>query len=62
MASEKAGLLHTPDYLRGMAEQFRLEADRADARAAALESGEMEVSCGSGCWNILSTCIQVQPL
>lgn len=60
--ADKPGLLHTPEYLNGLAEQLRLEADRAEARAKRLQSGEEKASCGSGCWNILSTCIQVQPL
>jgi len=57
-----AGHLHQPEYLQGLAEQLRLEADRAEARAKRLSSGEEKASCGAGCWNILSTCIQVQPL
>ena len=56
------GHLHQPDYLQGLAQQLRAEADRAEARAKRLASGEENASCESGCWNILSTCIQVQPL
>jgi len=57
-----AGHLHQPEYLQGLAEQLRQEADRAEARAKRLSSGDEKASCASGCWNILSTCIQVQPL
>ncbi|MBK1622882.1 MULTISPECIES: hypothetical protein [Hyphomicrobiales] len=61
MATE-AGHLHQPDYLRGLAKQLREEADRAEARAKNLETGKEAVGCDPGCWNVLSTCIQVQPL
>jgi hypothetical protein len=58
----KPGLTHQPDYLRGLATQLRQEADRAEARAHRLESGHEAASCEAGCWNVLSTCIAVQPL
>lgn len=58
----KAGHLHQPEYLEGLAQQLRAEADRCEARAKRLTSGEEEVGCSPGCWNVLSTCIQVQPL
>lgn len=60
--TEKVGLLHDQEYLKGLAKQLRIEADRAEARAEKLTSGEMEVGCASGCWNILSTCIKIQEL
>ncbi|WP_026379724.1 hypothetical protein [Afifella pfennigii] len=60
--ADQAGHLHQPDYLRGLAKQLRDEADRAEARAKRLESGQEKASCESGCWNVLSTCIKVQPL
>lgn len=60
--SNEAGHLHSPDYLRGLAKQLRDEADRAEARASRLESGAEKVACDPGCWNVLSTCIQIQPL
>lgn len=62
MNGKMAGHLHQPEYLRGLATQLRAEADRAEARASRLSSGEEAVGCEPGCWNILSTCIQVQPL
>jgi len=60
--SEKPGLLHTPEILRGLAQQLRSEADRAEARAKRLETGAERVGCEPGCWNILSTCVMVQPI
>jgi len=60
--ADQPGLLHQPEYLQGLARQLREEADRAEARAKRLSSGEEKVGCESGCWNVLSTCIQVQPL
>jgi hypothetical protein len=62
MAEPKAGHLHQPDYLRGLATQLRAEAEHAEARAKRLESGEEKVGCAPGCWNVMSTCIAVQPL
>jgi hypothetical protein len=59
---EKAGVLHQQDALASLAEQLRKEAERAEARARRLRSGEEKVSCAPGCWNILSTCIMVEPL
>ncbi|PVX28754.1 hypothetical protein [Sphingomonas pokkalii] len=56
------GHLHTPAYLEGLATQLRAEADRAEARAKRLKTGEELAGCEPGCWNILSTCIQIQPL
>jgi hypothetical protein len=60
--TSKAGLLHTPEYLISLAKQLREEANRAEARAKNLESGNEKVGCTPGCWNTLSTCIYVQPL
>lgn len=62
MTADQPGLLHQPDYLRGLAEQLRAEAERAEARAARLAAGEEEARCLPGCFNILSTCIAVQPI
>jgi hypothetical protein len=62
MGENKPGILHTPEHLRGLAKQLRDEADRAEARASNLESGKEAVGCASGCWNVLSTCIKIQPL
>lgn len=59
---KKPGLLHTPEHLRSLAQQLRAEATRCEARAARLERNEEEVSCQPGCWNVLSTCIQIQQL
>lgn len=59
--ADSAGHLHQPDYLRGLANQLRDEADRAEARAKRLETGAEQVGCEPGCWNTLSTCIVVQP-
>jgi hypothetical protein len=60
--TNKPGLTHQPDYLRGLAEQLRAEADRAEARASRLASGTEKASCNPGCWNMFSTCIQIEPL
>jgi hypothetical protein len=57
-----AGHLHQPEYLNGLAAQLRSEADRAEARAKRLATGAEQASCEAGCWNVLSTCIAVQPL
>jgi len=62
MAEEKVGLLHQKDALKSLAKQLREEADRAEARAKRLEEGVEKVGCESGCWNLLSTCIQIQPI
>lgn len=58
----KAGVLHQPEYLRALAVQLREEANRAEARAARLASGAEKASCESGCFNLVSTCIKIQPL
>ena len=61
MADEpKAGLLHQPEALKSLAKQLREEADRAEARAKALEKGTAKAMCEPGCWNCYSTCIAVQ--
>ncbi len=60
--SGKPGILHTPDYLKSLAEQLRSEATRAEARAARLERGKEKVGCDPGCWNVMSTCIAIQPI
>ena len=62
IAMPTPGHLHEPEYLNGLAHQLREEADRAEARAKRLVAGDESASCAPGCWNILSTCIQVQPL
>jgi hypothetical protein len=59
---EVVGIFHNPEYLKGLAKQLREEAARAEARASKIESGAMAVGCASGCWNVLSTCIAIQPL
>lgn len=59
---EKAGVLHQQDALASLAAQLRKEAERAEARARKLHTGEVKVSCNPGCWNILSTCIMIEPL
>lgn len=56
----KPGLLHDPETLKSLAKQLREEADRAEARAEKLKSGEMEVGCAQGCWNTLSTCVYIE--
>lgn len=61
-SGNKPGLLHEPEHLRSLANQLRAEASRCEARASRLERGEEAVGCSPGCWNVLSTCIQVQPL
>ena len=57
----KAGLLHQPEALESLAKQLREEADRAEARAKALERGtaKAEYCSGAGCWTLLSTCIML---
>lgn len=55
-------LLHNPKILMSLAQQLREEAKRCEARADAITEGRELVACASGCWNVLSTCIQVQPL
>ena len=60
--TETAGLLHQPEALRALAKQLREEAERAEARAEQLKSGQMKARCAPGCWNILSTCVWIQPL
>jgi hypothetical protein len=63
MPTEKiVGILHDPEKLKSLAKQLREEAHRAEARAAELESGKATAGCQPGCWNVLSTCIYVQPL
>ncbi|MEY9101450.1 hypothetical protein ABIA24_004423 [Sinorhizobium fredii] len=63
MAEEqKPGLLHQPDFLLSLAAQLRSEAVRAEARALRLRDGIEKAGCDSGCWNLLSTCIQLQPI
>lgn len=62
MDTNKAGYLHTPEHLMSLAQQLRSEADRAEARAKRLTDGSEKVSCEAGCWNIMSTCIKIQPL
>lgn len=59
--ADKPGLLHDPEYLKGLAKQLRTEADRAEARAKRLQSGQEQVSCLPGCWNSLTTCFFIQP-
>lgn len=60
--AEKGGLLHDPETLRSLAKQLREEADRAEAKAEKLAKGVEAVGCAPGCWQILSTCIYIQPL
>lgn len=59
---QKSGYLHQPDVLVSLAAQLRAEASRAEARALRLRDGLEVPTCAPGCWNALSTCIQVQPL
>lgn len=59
---QKPGYLHQPDVLLSLAAQLRAEASRAEARALRLRDGLEAAACLPGCWNALSTCIQVQPL
>ena len=60
--AQKVGILHDPESLKGLAEQLRDEANRAEARAELLSSGKMKPTCESGCFNILSTCMYIQPI
>jgi hypothetical protein len=62
MPGEPVGILHDPEKLKSLAKQLREEAARAEARAANIQSGKTAKGCDPGCWNILSTCIQIQPL
>ncbi len=59
--ANKAGMLHTPESLHSLAAQLREEADRCDARAKNIDQGFMEISCNPGCWQLLSSCIFVEP-
>lgn len=56
------GHLHDPEYLKALAERLRVEASRADARAERVRTGVEAAGCAPGCWNILSSCIFIQPL
>lgn len=62
MERNKAMLLHTSEYLEGLAEHLRAEADKAEAKTSHLETVKEPIGCSIGCWNILSSCIQIQPL
>ena len=62
MADKDDMILHDPEKLRSLAKQLREEADRAEVKAKGIEDKTIEKRCPSGCWNVLSTCVRVEPL
>lgn len=58
----KPGLLHDPETLTSLAKQLRSEADRMEARAQKLKTGEEKVGCAQGCWATLSACVYITPM